>query len=146
LPRFRFDAPPMSPDDWEQFGRHLKLSAVHFEQWCRMMGTAGVRDIEAVIRGMADTIAAAPPGGPVPVMRIALNDTDQKHVRAVLSKSLLRAGDESPSGDRPGHSEAARVGVGALLDQWESFIRYRDPLTGRRARIRVLSTGEDEED
>jgi len=134
----------MDAADWQQFGDHLRRSATHFENWCRASGTASVRDVEAVIRGLADTVASAPPGGPVPRMRIALNEADLKLVRSWLSRSLMRAGDESPSGDRPGTSDAARTGVGTLLDQWESHIRWRDPVTGRRARIRVLAAGEED--
>jgi hypothetical protein len=142
--KFRFDAPLMDPDDWALFGRHLQRSATYLENWARMQGTARMADPLAVARGLADTIAAAPPGA-VPVMKVTLDDADQKLIRTWLSKSLMRAAAESPTGDRPGHSDAARHGVGELLDQWESFIKWRDPLTGRRARIRVLSTGDEED-
>ncbi len=131
---FTFDPPAMSAADWAAFAAHVSRSAVNFENALRGQGLARARDPLAVVQGIASTVAAAPPGGPVPTMRIALSDADQRLVRSWLSRSLMRAGDESASGDRPGTNDAARLGTGALLDQWESFIGYADPVTGRRAR------------
>jgi len=119
---FEFGPPAMAAADWRQFGDHLRTSAANFENTLRGQGLARVRDPLAVVRGIAGTVAATAPGERVPPMTIRLSAADERLVRAWLSRSLARAGDESASGDRPGHNDAARCGVGSLLDQWESFI------------------------
>ena len=130
---FTFDAPAMDPAAWAAFGEHLSVSAEHLRNWARVSAKGSVRDVEAVVTGIAATVAAAPPGA-VPAMRVRLTAADELFVREVLRRGLQRAVNEIPDVPHQWRTEAAKRGMSSLLLAWDLLIDFSDPQTGYRPR------------